>query len=105
MQGHHRLARTSRSGDTGRAVVITLHHLALRRMQEYRPFVPREVQSPLQLLDIGHDPETALSVRVFEGVRITCKQGRTEEQTSELQSLMRISYAVFCLKKKNTPEQ
>src|SRR3546814_2483010 len=27
---------------------------------------------------------------------------RSEEQTSELQSLMRISYAVFCLKKKNT---
>src|SRR3546814_2857059 len=27
---------------------------------------------------------------------------RSEEHTSELQSLMRISYAVFCLKKKNT---
>src|SRR3546814_8702525 len=30
------------------------------------------------------------------------RQGRSEEHTSELQSLMRISYAVFCLKKKNT---
>src|SRR3546814_3927192 len=29
-------------------------------------------------------------------------RGRSEEHTSELQSLMRISYAVFCLKKKNT---
>src|SRR3546814_2894107 len=29
--------------------------------------------------------------------------GRSEEHTSELQSLMRISYAVFCLKKKNKP--
>src|SRR3546814_3750553 len=28
--------------------------------------------------------------------------GRSEEHTSELQSLMRSSYAVFCLKKKNT---
>src|SRR3546814_2449681 len=28
---------------------------------------------------------------------------RSEEHTSELQSLMRISYAVFCLKKKNDP--
>src|SRR3546814_1537547 len=28
--------------------------------------------------------------------------GRSEEHTSELQSLMRTSYAVFCLKKKNT---
>src|SRR3546814_5037185 len=31
-------------------------------------------------------------------------RGRSEEHTSELQSLMRISYAVFCLKKiKNSP--
>src|SRR3546814_5679486 len=29
-------------------------------------------------------------------------RSRSEEHTSELQSLMRISYAVFCLKKKNT---
>src|SRR3546814_4602031 len=32
---------------------------------------------------------------------LTC-QPRSEEHTSELQSLMRISYAVFCLKKKKT---
>src|SRR3546814_1858202 len=30
---------------------------------------------------------------------------RSEEHTSELQSLMRISYAVFCLKKKNTTDE
>src|SRR3546814_938321 len=30
--------------------------------------------------------------------------GRSEEHTSELQSLMRISYAVFCLKKTSTTE-
>src|SRR3546814_5279645 len=30
---------------------------------------------------------------------------RSEEHTSELQSLMRISYAVFCLKKKKTNDQ
>src|SRR3546814_2772713 len=30
-----------------------------------------------------------------------CQHVRSEEHTSELQSLMRISYAVFCLKKKN----
>src|SRR3546814_2058430 len=33
---------------------------------------------------------------------LTEDTGRSEEHTSELQSLMRISYAVFCLKKKNT---
>src|SRR3546814_8068069 len=33
--------------------------------------------------------------------RATVVETRSEEHTSELQSLMRISYAVFCLKKKN----
>src|SRR3546814_1105763 len=33
------------------------------------------------------------------------KPARSEEHTSELQSLMRISYAVFCLKKKNHSHQ
>src|SRR3546814_5724240 len=33
-------------------------------------------------------------------VQITVTDTRSEEHTSELQSLMRISYAVFCLKKK-----
>src|SRR3546814_1111127 len=33
------------------------------------------------------------------------RASRSEEHTSELQSLMRISYAVFCLKKKNTTIQ
>src|SRR3546814_3845655 len=32
------------------------------------------------------------------------KASRSEEHTSELQSLMRISYAVFCLKKKHNPK-
>src|SRR3546814_1142647 len=39
--------------------------------------------------------------RFFER-RMGC---RSEEHTSELQSLMRISYAVFCLKKKKTKDQ
>src|SRR3546814_4953723 len=34
-----------------------------------------------------------------------CRGVRSEEHTSELQSLMRISYAVFCLKKKIKPNQ
>src|SRR3546814_7937354 len=34
--------------------------------------------------------------------RIRASAPRSEEHTSELQSLMRISYAVFCLNKKNT---
>src|SRR3546814_2917030 len=42
------------------------------------------------------------------GPQLRARRGdrlRSEEHTSELQSLMRISYAVFCLKKKNTHTQ
>src|SRR3546814_5197668 len=45
-----------------------------------------------------HDNIAIYSPRFFFG---SGKLVRSEEHTSELQSLMRISYAVFCLKKKN----
>src|SRR3546814_1000876 len=45
------------------------------------------------------------SVRVSDGGRVVAGAGRSEEHTSELQSLMRISYAVFCLKKKKRPKK
>src|SRR3546814_5306310 len=35
----------------------------------------------------------------FDGIEVRTGRQRSEEHTSELQSLMRISYAVFCLKK------
>src|SRR3546814_1663942 len=41
-------------------------------------------------------------LRAFEHVHHVVRTLRSEEHTSELQSLMRISYAVFCLKKKTT---
>src|SRR3546814_4569307 len=41
------------------------------------------------------------SVSMGEIDHALARQTRSEEHTSELQSLMRISYAVFCLKKKN----
>src|SRR3546814_7804777 len=43
----------------------------------------------------------ALAAWTFLTAGIALGSGRSEEHTSELQSLMRISYAVFCLKKKN----
>src|SRR3546814_9276304 len=43
---------------------------------------------------VGCQREGSLLVHAFQ------RQQRSEEHTSELQSLMRISYAVFCLKKK-----
>src|SRR3546814_4863423 len=39
---------------------------------------------------------------VFTGLEAVVDVARSEEHTSELQSLMRISYAVLCLKKKRT---
>src|SRR3546814_2939576 len=54
--------------------------------------------------DGGHVAVGALEPQFFaillEGLGINADE-RSEEHTSELQSLMRISYAVFCLKKKN----
>src|SRR3546814_3701891 len=41
-------------------------------------------------------------VAAARAVRRRGRRTRSEEHTSELQSLMRISYAVFCLKKKQT---
>src|SRR3546814_6885119 len=55
-------------------------------------------------LGIGTYPEVSLSDarRRRDEARemIAAGKDRSEEHTSELQSLMRISYAVFCLKKK-----
>src|SRR3546814_8393653 len=41
-------------------------------------------------------------IRDLPKLRSDLSKGRSEEHTSELQSLMRISYAVFCLQKKTT---
>src|SRR3546814_3872498 len=50
----------------------------------------------LQLLMLGEFPWISI---------VLALSFRSEEHTSELQSLMRISYAVFCLKKKNINSQ
>src|SRR3546814_3629235 len=66
-----------------------------------------------QVKGLQGDGQGVLDVRPFDAigaVKIGADQqaarlrglGRSEEHTSELQSLMRISYAVFCLKKKKT---
>src|SRR3546814_3822812 len=63
--------------------------------------------------DCFAEPDVALCKRVAAaGFRIALQQyrivgaqePRSEQQTSELKSLMRTSYAVFCLKKKTRPE-
>src|SRR3546814_2485480 len=51
---------------------------------------------------IGSPGYPSAEDRLQARVRADFERGRSEEHTSELQSLMRISYAVFCLNKKNT---
>src|SRR3546814_2046720 len=58
-----------------------LHHAAFRQA-----VVVRELPQDRRLPGAAQDPDR--------------EDPRSEEHTSELQSLMRISYAVFCLKKK-----
>src|SRR3546814_9682200 len=56
----------------------------------------RQVEAPEQFLWRG----TLWKVREVVAHWVETGPWRSEEHTSELQSLMRISYAVFCLKKK-----
>src|SRR3546814_8980578 len=64
------------------------------------------VGAPLVVMLVGDAPHARVYVPeplragVAVGQRARVFVGRSEEHTSELQSLMRISYAVFCLKKK-----
>src|SRR3546814_6134248 len=56
---------------------------------------------------VGEVVDTCQPKRSATGLAISeanSSSRRSEEHTSELQSLMRISYAVFCLKNKNTPD-
>src|SRR3546814_8326634 len=78
----------------------------------YRAGCTRRRLSGAQYRDLGADPRTAdappvpcarrlLHQRLAVAAEdVGCDPHRSEEHTSELQSLMRISYAVFCLKKK-----
>src|SRR3546814_5992837 len=66
------------------------HH---QHREEYLPAMMVDAQRPELHENIArHDQEQRHDIR-------------SEEHTSELQSLMRISYAVFCLKKNNNNDQ
>src|SRR3546814_6108063 len=72
-------------------------YTTLFRSDQFAPGLRQELV-PLQALhrlDRAQDPQPAKPVLAL---------GRSEEHTSELQSLMRISYAVFCLKKKENEQ-
>src|SRR3546814_4097656 len=52
-------------------------------------------------ITLSHAQHAATSGSTLPSRCVPARTSRSEEHTSELQSLMRISYAVFCLKKKN----
>src|SRR3546814_5468832 len=76
---------------------------------------PARAQQPLGIGTMGQGTlgyamgaaiATVLQEKAGLSARIQPSSGtRSEEHTSELQSLMRISYAVFCLKKKNNKKK
>src|SRR3546814_3802282 len=59
----------------------------------------QKLYAQVRLSDLQRLPVDEVDVQVLKQAGII-GQGRSEEHTSELKSLMRISYAVFCLKKK-----
>src|SRR3546814_7521438 len=70
--------------------IVVLEPLAAHHQQS---FDPARIERPLRLAAESREPAAGADDFV---------DARSEEHTSELQSLMRISYAVFCLKKKTT---
>src|SRR3546814_3637873 len=66
--------------------------LLRRKGRARRLGIRRPIEDPVQHRRLGHAWMDRIGAHTL----------RSEEHTSELQSLMRISYAVFCLKKKTT---
>src|SRR3546814_7899595 len=58
-------------------------------------------RAPMAVTVIGGLILSTMLTLLIVPASFSLASGRSEEHTSELQSLMRISYAVFCLKKKN----
>src|SRR3546814_2407387 len=89
--------RPSRHRRRGRRAVHRLPGAAARR-HAARAAVGRTVLAMAAAAQSGDAGESLRQAAVHGWSDV----GRSEDHTSELQSLMRISYAVFCLKKKKT---
>src|SRR3546814_4142385 len=78
----------------------------LKTYRKQNAFLVFGTQSPADALrsDISHSIMEQVATKILlpnpHGREVDYIDGRSEEHTSELQSLMRISYAVFCLTKK-----
>src|SRR3546814_8421549 len=72
-------------------------HSAATQVATIMPDTTQRGSRPIKALIVLSPKKAAMTARA---TRVN-SASRSEEHTSELQSLMRISYAVFCLKKKN----
>src|SRR3546814_3454003 len=90
---------SSWSGACRRVVAVQLHRHRAMRGRGTRTQRRGDERGFGQFRGAGAGPLGAACMG-FDAIRTLRRQGRSEEHTSELQSLMRISYAVFCLKKK-----
>src|SRR3546814_1134537 len=92
----------------GSAVITALSDEGTLRLAAHSNNLPqmRLLANELAALNPANAMEKRLANRAGLGLNALAAElnrfGRSEEHTSELQSLMRISYAVLCLKKKNT---
>src|SRR3546814_6651246 len=78
-------------------IIAVRHHRPARRARAVKREGPHRGRA--RALDDARDLPDDIEHRLQRS------QPRSEEHTSELQSLMRISYAVFCLKKKKIEKQ
>src|SRR3546814_4959686 len=107
--GRNRKSASQRSGRSWSAIDSNLCISGIQRSSiAFRKATKRVTSGPNMARPIGCgvDDVVSMAVGVISAVIRLCP--RSEEHTSELQSLMRISYAVFCLKKnihKRTQEQ
>src|SRR3546814_7332651 len=94
------LATVIGEGGSGGALAIGVaDHIMMLQYSIYSVISPEGCASIL-FKDAARAPEAAEAMRITANDLYGHKLVRSEEHTSELQSLMRISYAVFCLKKK-----
>src|SRR3546814_2174023 len=84
-------------------LIAFAHYLHGTVPPEVSPLAEARLQQRLQPAGAVYAGDTgaAAMAAAAEAARSATASQRSEEHTSELQSLMRISYAVFCLKKKN----
>src|SRR3546814_9685910 len=111
------MATSWRVSDDGRSIIFRLREAEWTDGRDvtgqdfvrmFRAVMARDSKHPfkqiLSVIENGADVAAGKKPPSALGVLAPIPEVRSEEHTSELQSLMRISYAVFCLKKNKRKE-